>query len=80
MFNRSVSGHSFSDEMVRKVWAKGRIVPGYDPRYVRKDCCGAWISWSEYGKQTESGWEIDHIRPVSANGSDDLSCSSSDLI
>jgi len=38
------------------------------------DTCGAWIDWDEYGVTTENGtgWEIDHIKPVSQGGSDSL--------
>lgn len=36
--------------------------------------CGAWIKRDEYGnRNSEFGWEIDHITPVSRGGSDDLS-------
>ena len=37
------------------------------------DKCGALISKSSHGQQTAQGWEIDHIKPVSHGGSDDLS-------
>ena len=38
------------------------------------DTCGAWIDWDEYRVTTENGtgWEIDHIKPVSQGGSDSL--------
>jgi hypothetical protein len=34
---------------------------------------GASISRSAHGEKARSGWEIDHIKPVSAGGIDDLS-------
>ncbi|HEY8154369.1 MAG TPA: HNH endonuclease signature motif containing protein [Myxococcota bacterium] len=40
---------------------------------VRRDKCGVWIRWDEYGQQTLNGWEIDHIRPVAHGGGDELS-------
>lgn len=62
---------SFNDATVIAVWRKGNVVPGYDPNVTRKDKCGAWIRYSEYGnRKSQYGWEIDHINP---NGSDALS-------
>jgi len=56
------------------VWAKAQIVVGYDGNVIRKDSCGAWIKRAEYGSVTQAGygWEVDHIRPVARDGSDDL--------
>jgi len=62
---------AWSDEMIEKVWKKGKPVAGYDSAKFRKDDCTAWIKRDEYGNRNSSfGWEIDHIDP---NGSDDLS-------
>lgn len=62
---------AFSKEMVQKVWEKGRVDPNQDPKLWRKDECGAWIKRSHYGKRdSEFGWEIDHITP---GGPDELS-------
>jgi hypothetical protein len=60
----------FSDAM-RKfvVWGKGQIVLGYDAAEWRLDSLGSWMRFSEYGRTTTFGWEIDHIDP---NGPDDL--------
>ena len=56
------------------VWAKGDVVQNNDPKEIRKDQCGAWIFFSEYGKRnTEFGWEVDHITPEASGGTDDLS-------
>jgi len=64
----------FSHEMLSKVWAKASPVGTNDPNLYRKDQCGAWIKWSEYGnRDSEYGWEVDHITPVSERGSDELS-------
>lgn len=63
----------FSDQMVDQVWAKGTIVPGVDPSIWRKDFAGAWINRACYGQtETKYGWEIDHLRPESQGGSDEL--------
>ena len=73
--NSDRSGNSFSEETKRAVWNKAQIVSGYDSANIRKDLCGAWINWDKYGNTTENGngWEIDHIKPVSKGGGDELS-------
>jgi hypothetical protein len=64
----------FSDTIVQQVWEKGYVVSGYDPAYVRKDQCNAWIKRFDYGnRQSQYGWEIDHITPESNGGGDELS-------
>ncbi len=72
--NTSSRGGGFDAETIQAVWEKGRIVLGADPRFKRKDVCGAWIERSAYGDTVDfgSGWEIDHIKPVSSGGTDDL--------
>lgn len=63
----------FSESIIQAVWEKGMIVPGVDPRFRRKDQCGAWIDRNRHGDrsdQNNTGWEVDHISP---GGSDDLS-------
>ncbi len=73
MFNRTKSNNSFDEATVQAVWNKGQVVSGLDERFVRKDKCGALIKRTEYGNTNSTyGWEIDHIRPVSKGGTDDL--------
>ncbi|MEP1573630.1 HNH endonuclease signature motif containing protein [Roseibium album] len=56
------------------VWDKGYPVPGYDSALIRKDDFGYWMKYNEYGnRNSDYGWEIDHILPISMGGSDDLS-------
>lgn len=67
---------NWSEDVKLKVWAKAKVVPGYNSNIYRKDFAGAWIKYEDYGKtssDTNFGWEIDHKRPVSKGGSDDLS-------
>ncbi len=74
LHNRTSTGYSFSSQTVEAVWQKGQIVAGYNPNVYRKDTCGAWMQKSQYGNtNSEYGWEIDHIIPVSKNGSDHIS-------
>ncbi len=54
----------FSENIKRDVWNKGNIVEKYPKEKVRKDDCGAWILWDDFGKRDSPfGWEIDHIFP-----------------
>lgn len=55
------------------IWDKAQIVLGNDPNVFRKDRYGTWIQWSEYGKTSRYGWEVDHMTPVARGGSDALS-------
>lgn len=71
--NRDRFGLRFNDATIQAVWNKAAIIPGTDPSLRRKDTCGAPIDRYRYGQTVASGWEIDHIKPVSAGGADDLS-------
>lgn len=55
-----------NEDLKSRVWEKGLAVDGYDSQKVRKDACGAWILYDEYGdRDSVFGWEIDHIFPKS---------------
>lgn len=68
------SGASFTQAELRIVFNKCKIISGFDSNEYRLDACGALMKFSEYGKriQKNSGWEVDHINPVSNGGSDDF--------
>lgn len=67
--NTDSHGLPFSPEVVAAVWAKAQRIPGY--ALHRRDVCGARIARTEFGRETEHGWVIDHIKPVSKGGTDD---------
>lgn len=69
----TTTGGPFSQATINAVWAKAQVAPGYDANVTRKDACRAWIQKPDYGQTTDYGWEIDHIKPVSKGGTDDLS-------
>jgi len=72
--NTDVRGLPFDLARINTVWAKGRIIANFDPNLWRYDVCGAVMKRDEYGNtNSQHGWEIDHIRPVSKGGSDDIS-------
>ncbi len=72
---RTVTNQHFHDSVKVAVWSKGQIVAGQNPAAIRKDACGAYIAWNQYGVTSENGlgWEIDHIQPVAKGGTDSLS-------
>ncbi len=65
---------AFDDKTIQAVWEKAKSTAENDPNVWRQDQCGAWIGRTYYGnRDSEYGWEIDHITPVSKGGSDALS-------
>ena len=55
---------SWSEEIIEQVWRKGAVIPNYDPRVWRRDACGTAMKRSEYGnRDSQYGWEIDHVNP-----------------
>lgn len=64
----------YSEELIQKVWEKATVVHEYNSEKFRQAHCKAWIVRSEYGnRESPYGWEIDHIKPLSEGGTDDLS-------
>lgn len=56
------------------VWWKGTPIDGYDSSVWMRDRCGIAMKYSEHGnRNSEYGWEIDHIRPTAKGGGDELS-------
>ena len=59
----------FTKEDILGVWQMAYTIPGYDPNQIRQDQCGAIILYSQYGnRDSQYGWEIDHIVPLSRGG------------
>ncbi len=52
------------------VWDKAKKVPGKDPEQYRQDPYGNVMNRGAYGKNTNQGWEVDHIKPSAKGGSD----------
>ena len=64
---------SFSREVINAVWAKGRTISGVNHNVKRMDKCNAVIAKSAYGDHnSDYGWDIDHITPISRGGSDHI--------
>lgn len=61
------------DSIVQSVWEKGIVVEGFDSSQIRKDSCGAFIVRTQYkNRNSDYGWEIDHVYPKSKGGDDNL--------
>ncbi|CDH25218.1 HNH endonuclease signature motif containing protein [Xenorhabdus bovienii] len=65
---------NWTTENIKAVWEKAEVDKDHASNKYRKDQCGAWIKFDEYGNRYSSyGWEIDHITHVSKGGGDSLS-------
>lgn len=54
---------NFSDEIVDKVWRKGRTLDGWNSDEYRLDAAGAIMIKSHRGTDDIYDWEIDHVLP-----------------
>ena len=63
----------YSDEIVRQVWERARVIFGFDPDKYRKDKYDKWIIRSEYGNRlSKLGWEIGPDDPRKGNEPENL--------
>ena len=52
------------------VWEQAQKIRNKNPDVYRRDTMGNIINYRNYGKYTEQGWHIDHIKPQAAGGTD----------
>lgn len=57
---------------ILEVWDKAQTIEGCNPDIWRQDFAGAWIRRDAYGSHSQYGWEVDHLRPVSKGGTNNL--------
>jgi hypothetical protein len=69
--NTKVNGEPFDDAMIEAVWQKAELEEGLEDSF-RKDACGASMMRDKFGEQMLYAWEIDHIKPVSQGGTDEI--------
>lgn len=64
----------YSEKQLNEVWEKAKIVNQDSKDEWRKDYAGAWINRNQYGNHDSTyGWDVDHAKPQSKNGADNLS-------
>lgn len=64
---------NFAPEILESIWNKAMEMEGLDPNLFRKDACGAVMARSQYGmRDSNFGWEIDHVYPIAMGGDDNL--------
>lgn len=72
--NTNAHGEVWTKEQIDAVWQKGKYKNDHDPNVWRADKCSDLMYRSFHGdRNSEYGWEIDHINPVSNDGTDDIS-------
>lgn len=59
-------------EEAEAVWLRGKIVESLLATEWRQDDFGKLMYHDSYGQTTDHGWEIDHIKQVQYDGSDNL--------
>lgn len=71
--NTTKDGNDWTEETKIAVWNNSRVIPNHPSNIYRWDKCDSVIKWSEHGnRDSEHGWEIDHINPVSNGGEDNI--------
>jgi|ERR1017187_476790 hypothetical protein len=69
--NTDAAGKPFDATMIEAVWEKARVSAEYRP--LRVESFGSLIWKDAYGNtNSKLGWEIDHIKPVTKGGGDNL--------
>lgn len=64
----------FTPTEKKLVWDRAHRINGVDPDTMRQDYAGAWIRFEDYGnRNSQYGWEIDHLKPLSIGGAEDSS-------
>lgn len=63
---------ALSDDKLDRIWDKGKKIRGKKSELYRKDSDGEIIYKPSYGKTSNMGWEVDHKRPRSKGGSDNI--------
>ena len=61
-----------SKNIKEKLWNKADTIDGKNPKLYRLDPAGNKIYYHSYGKDSEMGWQKNHIKAPSKGGSDDI--------
>jgi 5-methylcytosine-specific restriction endonuclease McrA len=66
------NGRVFTQARKDEVWDRAATVRGKDKDQYRRDVAGNIVYKPSFGLDSTMGWEIDHIKPVSKGGTDNL--------
>lgn len=70
--NTTKEGGAWTEATKLAIWKKGKLIPDFDASIWRWDAYGSVIKFSEYSnRNSDYGWEIDHINPIANGGTDD---------
>jgi hypothetical protein len=58
--------------MKNEVRKRAKKIRGKDPKKYRQDPYGNEMAYSEYGRTSKKGYQIDQIRPVARGGSNHI--------
>lgn len=71
--NTNRSGGAWTKAEIDAVWDKTAPIPGQKSATRGYDICGHQIEYGAHGDtNSQYGWEIDHIKPVSKGGIDHI--------
>lgn len=60
-------------KQAQQVWETGKLIKGKNPNTWRQDVCGGTVKHSDYGnRNSDYGWEKDHIIPSKYGGSNNI--------
>ena len=63
---------NYSDDDKKNVWEKAKTINNKNPNSYRLDPYGNELYFYSYGKNGPKSWQIDHIKPISKGGSNDI--------
>ena len=63
---------SYSKDRLDQIWDKGKVIRGKNPNLYRKDKYGNTMYRYSYGLESPMAWEVDHSKPKSLRGTDNL--------
>lgn len=72
--NTDAHGNPWTEQQKLAVWQKGEPYGTHPTNVWRKDKCGLLMKYSEHdNRNSDVGWEVDHIDPISNGGPDYIS-------
>lgn len=67
-----MSRPNYSEDEIKNVWGKAKTIENKNSNIYRQDPYGNELYLHSYGKNGPKSWQIDHIKPISKGGSNDI--------